>query len=245
VDGHRWGSGELIVDQLIDVARKGLHARKVDEEDIERYLGIIDGRVKNQLTGAQWQLSSLASMKRRGNNSRSERLDSLVESMVSLQKTGLPGHKWPLATVQPKALNTIHGTRVEHFMSTDLFTVQEDELVDFVAVLMSWRHIRHVLVEDDDHRLVGLVTHRTILKALTELSHSGNDQDISVGEIMVPNPISVSPETATIEAIRLMRENNIGALPVVLNNHLVGILTETDFNLLAARLFENNNESAL
>jgi CBS domain-containing protein/gamma-glutamylcysteine synthetase len=240
IDGKRWGAGELIVQQLVDIARKGLKARKVDEEDIERYLGIIDARVKSQLTGAQWQLSSLASMRRQGSNTRADRLDSLVENMVKWQKTGLPGHEWSLAEIRPKAFNTILGTRVEHFMSTDLFTVREDELVDFVAVLMSWRHIRHVLVEDDEHRLVGLVTHRSILKALTDVPHIGHDEDLSVGDIMVRNPISVSPEMATIEAIQLMKKNNIGALPVVLNGHLVGIITETDFNLLAARLFEES-----
>ena len=240
IDGKRWRAGELIAEQLVDIAREGLNARKVDEEDIERYLGIIDERVKSQMTGAQWQLSSLATMKRAGGNSRAERLDSLVEGMISRQKTGQPGHTWSLAESKPKAINTIHGTRVEHFMSTDLFTVREDELVDFVAVLMSWQHIRHMLVEDDQHKLVGLVTHRSILKALTDVSHSGHDEDLPVGAIMVRNPISVSPEVATIDAIRIMREHNVGALPVVLNGQLVGIITETDFNLLAARLFEDS-----
>ena len=121
--------------------------------------------------------------------------------------------------------------------------MREDELVDFVAILMSWQHIRHILVEDDEHRLVGLVTHRSILKALTDLPHTGHDEDLAVGEIMVRNPISVSPEIATIDAIRIMREHNIGALPVVLNGQLVGIITETDFNLLAARLFEDSASS--
>lgn len=245
IDGKRWSSGELIADQLIEIAKHGLKERRVDEEDVERYLGIIDSRVKNQLTGAQWQLGSLAAMKREGNSTRAERLDALVESMIAQQKTEAPGHEWPLATVQAKALNTIHGTRVEHFMSTDLFTVQEDELVDFVAVLMKWRHIRHVLVENDEQGLVGLVTLRSILKALSEISHFGQDQDLSVGEIMVKNPVSVSPETATTQAIKLMRENNVGALPVVLNKQLVGIITETDFSLLADRLFDGNGDSAL
>jgi len=240
IDGKRWRSADLVVEQLVDVAKNGLRARNVDEDDIQKYIGIIDERVKSQMTGAQWQLSSLATMKRAGNNSRAERLDSLVQEMIKYQKTEKPGHTWPLAEVVPKAANTIHGTRVEHFMSTDLFTVREDELVDFVAVLMSWQHIRHILVEDDDHGLVGLVTHRSILKALTDVSHSGHDEDLPVSAIMVRDPISVSPEMATIEAIGLMRENKLGALPVVLKGQLVGIITETDFNLLAARLFDDS-----
>lgn len=240
IDGRRYSASELIQGQLLDIARQGLQARGVDDADIERYLGIIDERVASKLTGAQWQLSSLAAMKKKGDSSRAERLDALVSCMVKNQTEGDPGHLWPLAEIKPRSFNTIHGTRVEHFMTTDLFTVGEDELIEFVAVLMNWQHIRHVLVEDAKHSLVGLVTHRSILKSLTNQPDGAETEDNPVSTIMVRNPISVSPETATIDAIRMMREKNIGALPVVLDGHLVGIITETDFNLLAARLFEDS-----
>jgi CBS domain-containing protein len=239
IDGKRWRARDLIQNELVDIAAEGLRSRQVNEDDIQRYMGIIRDRVANSQTGAQWQLSSLAAMKRKGGTSRAERLDHLVECMQKRQLDGEPGHTWPLADIEPRAVNTIYGTRVEHFMSTDLFTVREDELVDFVAVLMSWQHIRHVLVEDIEHRLVGLVTHRSILKSLTNFNGVQEDEDIPVSQIMVRDPISVSPEMATIDAVRVMRENNIGALPVVLNGQLVGIITETDFNQLAARLFED------
>jgi len=240
IDGRRYSPSKLIQGQLLDVARQGLQARGVDDTDIQRYLGIIDDRVASKQTGAQWQLSSLSTMKKKGNSSRAERLDALVSSMVKNQIQGEPGHLWPLAEIKPRSLNTIHGTRVVHFMTTDLFTVGEDELIEFVAVLMSWQHIRHVLVEDAKHSLVGLVTHRSILKSLANQPDGAEAEDHPVSTIMVRNPISVSPATATIDAIRMMREKNIGALPVVLDGHLVGIITETDFNLLAARLFEDS-----
>lgn len=238
VDESRYSAPELIRGQLLDMARKGLQQRGVRDEDIQRYLGIIDDRVASKRTGAQWQLHSLASMKKAGTSTRAERLDTLVNCMIRRQKDGRPGHEWELAQLESRPLNTIHGTRVEHFMTTDLFTVRQDELIEFVAVLMGWRHIRHVLVEDEDHRLVGLVTHRSILRFLTDTQEGEDDRDQPVSAIMVRNPISVTPETATIEAIRLMREKNVGALPVVLGKQLVGVITETDFNLLAARLFE-------
>jgi CBS domain-containing protein/gamma-glutamylcysteine synthetase len=238
VDESRYSAPELIRGQLLDVARKGLQQRGVRDADIQRYLGIIDDRVASKRTGAQWQLHSLASMKKVGTSTRAERLDTLVNCMIRRQKAGLPGHEWELAQLESRPLNTIHGTRVEHFMTTDLFTVRQDELIEFVAVLMGWRHIRHVLVEDEDHRLVGLVTHRSILRFLTDTQEGEEGRDQPVSAIMVRNPISVTPETATIEAIRLMREKNVGALPVVLGKQLVGVITETDFNLLAARLFE-------
>ena len=42
---------------------------------------------------------------------------------------------------------------VEEFMTTDLFTVIEDDLVEYVANIMDWRNIRHLLVENDDGQL--------------------------------------------------------------------------------------------
>ncbi len=238
IDEQRYSAPELIRGKLLDVAQKGLQLRGVNDADIQRYLQVIDDRVASKRTGAQWQLYSLASMKKAGNTSRADRLDALVSNTIKNQKEGKPIHTWELATLEKRPLNTIHGTRVEHFMTTDLFTVREDELIEFVAVLMGWRHIRHVLVEDEDHQLVGIVTHRSILRFLTDVQEGDEEKDQPVSAIMVRNPVSVSPETATTEAVRIMREKNIGALPVVLGKQLVGIITETDFNLLAARLFE-------
>jgi CBS domain-containing protein len=129
---------------------------------------------------------------------------------------------------------------VEHYMSTDLFTVHEDELIDFVAVLMDWRRIRHVLVEDKTHHLVGLVNHRMILRFLAAQKAVGETIDRPVKDIMIRDPISITPETPTKEAIRLMRDHGVGALPVVRNDQLVGIVTESDFGRIAARLIDHS-----
>jgi len=54
---------------------------------------------------------------------------------------------------------------------------------------------------------------------------------------------TVSPETPTLEAIRLMRRLRIGALPVVMDGKLVGIVTEEDFMDIASRLLEEQLEN--
>ena len=132
-------------------------------------------------------------------------------------------------------------TKVEHYMTTDLFTVHEDELVEFVAVLMDWQRIRHVLVEDHQHRLVGLVSHRNLLRYLAEHGGGRGDRErTSVKDVMVRDPISVTPETKTVEAIRLMREHKIGSLPVVRDGQLVGIITERDFIHIASQLLDES-----
>ncbi|RMF64055.1 MAG: CBS domain-containing protein [Bacteroidetes bacterium] len=231
---------ELILQELLPLAREGLTAGGIDADDIDRYLGIIEARVESHQTGSWWQVESLALMKRQG-TTRAERLAALVERLIEAQKEGRPVHEWPLATCDHiRATQRLTGTRVEHYMSTDLFTVHEEELVEFVAVLMDWRHIRHVMVEDTEHRLVGLVTHRRLLRYLAESSAAMHDEprDVPVKEIMVRDPISVRPETRTTEAIALMRQHGVSALPVVRDGQLVGIITEADFIRLAGRILD-------
>jgi predicted transcriptional regulator len=55
---------------------------------------------------------------------------------------------------------------------------------------------------------------------------------------MKRDPATVTPETPTIEALRMMRRLGVGCLPVVQNDRLVGIITEEDFMDLAAKLLE-------
>jgi CBS domain-containing protein len=123
-------------------------------------------------------------------------------------------------------------------MTTTLFTVHEDELVDMVAFLMDRKQIRHVLVEDDDHALVGLVSYRSVLRLMAEGFDASADEAPPVKAIMERNPTSVSPETPTLKAIDLMRERKVSCLPVVTEGKLVGIVSEHDFMPLAYELLE-------
>ena len=128
---------------------------------------------------------------------------------------------------------------VGQFMATDLFTVRPDDLVDLAASVMTWRHIRHVPVEDAEGRLVGLVSHRALLKLLTT-GGQANENPITVREIMTPAPITVSSTTPTLAAIEIMRQNRVGCLPVLDDGRLVGIVTSFDFLDASAQLFKQH-----
>jgi CBS domain-containing protein len=237
LDGQKRPAHELILDTLLPLAESGLRNTDIDEDAIERYLGIIQKRVELQQTGAQWQLDSVAKMKDVG--SRAERLGALTRGMVERQREGAPVHEWSLATLEEGYKPTgMTETNVEDYMTTELFTVHEEESVEFVARLMDWQRIRHVLVEDEQHRLVGLVSHRTLLRHMaerTEVPEGG----VPVHDIMVEDPIAVSPEMRTIDAVEKMREHKIGALPVVREDRLVGIITERDFIQIAGNLLDD------
>jgi len=125
-------------------------------------------------------------------------------------------------------------------MSTDLFTVQPDDLIDLAASVMDWRHIRHVPVEDETGLLVGLVTHRNLLRLISQGIREKAVDTPTVREVMVANPVTVSPSTITLNAIDLMREHRIGCLPVVENGQLVGIVTSYDFLEASARVFREH-----
>ena len=125
-------------------------------------------------------------------------------------------------------------------MTTDLFTVRPDDLVDLAASVMNWKHVRHVPVEDDEGRLIGIVSHRDLLRLLARGLSGGHTGPVAVKEIMIPDPLTVSPETPTVEAIRTMRHHNVGCLPVTKDGRLVGILTAQDFLNLSADLIETH-----
>lgn len=231
---------ELIERHLLPLAHEGLERAGINGDDREHYLGIIAARVGSRMTGAQWQIDSLAKMRETAPGcSASDCMEALVTATIARQKEGKPVHEWPLARLaeRPPARRP-EKTRVEHFMTTDLFTVHEDEIVDLVACLMDWQRIRHVLVEDEQHRLVGLVSHRNLLRYLTDEQAAARDDLVPVREIMVADPVTVTPETRAGDAIRLMRQHGIGSLPVVRDDQLVGIVTERDFIDLAGQVLD-------
>ena len=147
-------------------------------------------------------------------------------------------HTWPLMEASEEA-DWSHGYQtVGQVMATDLFTLRPDDLVDLAASVMDWRHIRHVPVEDEEGRLVGLVTHRALLRLLSRGTRTHNTNPLTVREIMKPAPVTVSSTTPTLEALELMRSNRVGCLPVVDDGQLVGIVTSYDFLDASARLFK-------
>jgi CBS domain-containing protein len=164
----------------------------------------------------------------------------LTSTILARQKEDKPVHEWTLAEAGQLSDWSQSYQTVGQFMATDLFTLRADDLVDFAASLMDWRHIRHVPVEDEDGHLVGLVTHRGLLRLLSRGSNPPGTSTLTVREIMKHNPTWVSSMTPTLEAIEIMRSSRIGCLPVVDDGQLVGIVTSYDFLTATATLFKQH-----
>jgi CBS domain-containing protein len=236
--GKEYSAVDLIRNVLLPVARQGLENAKVDHGDIDRYLNVIEERVRRGRSGSRWALDSVAAMGEKGTSE--QRMGAIVRATVMRQSTGEPVHTWELADIGEFEGWRESYLQVGQFMTTDLFTVHPEDVVDLAASLMDWRHIRHVPVEDNDGKLVGLVSHRTLLRLVGQGMKGSKSSSVAVKDIMKLDPVTVTTSTPTLEAIELMRKQKVGCLPVVDAGRLVGIITERDLIRVAAMLFEKH-----
>jgi CBS domain-containing protein len=236
LEGEEIAAPKLILDRLLPAAAAGLDAAGIDAADRDRYLGVIERRVATGRNGARWTLFSLGAMKDHG--TPGERLNAVTLAMVTRQKSGKPVAEWEPARLDEGGGWKNNYLKVEQFMTTDLFTVQADDPVDLVARLMEWEKIRHVPVEDSEHRLVGLVSYRALLRLLATTDGDQRWHEVAVADIMKKDPITVSPTMTSLRAIEIMREKRVGCLPVVSEGRLLGVVTEDDFMDIAGQLLE-------
>jgi CBS domain-containing protein len=238
--GFEWFDGEsvdaraLILDRLLPLAYGSLVKAGVEEEDVELYLGVVRERVESGQNGTVWALRSVANLK--GKGTRDERLAAIAASTLRNQKEGNPVHHWAPADLTEAGGWEKTFLRVGQYMNTELFTVTEDELVELAAFLMDRKQIRHVPVEDSDHRLMGFLSYRQILRIMAESPGKGLPQGVPVRDIMDPDPVTVTPDTLTVDAIELMREEGVSCLPVIKDGLLVGLVSERDFMPIAYQL---------
>ncbi len=236
LDGEEIEARELIVGRLIDLAASGLATAGVDPQDVDHYLGLIRRRAETRQTGAAWMLRSISAMKERG--TAEQRMQALTAAIAFRQRDDTPVHEWSLAELEESGGWKASHMLVEHYMTTDLVTVHEDEPIDLVANLMDWHRIRHIPVEDSEHRLIGLITRPTLLRFLASEEARKAERPVPVGDIMERQLITATPDTTTLEAIELMRSHGISCLPVVSDDRLVGLVAERDYMELARELLE-------
>ncbi|HSF29930.1 MAG TPA: CBS and ACT domain-containing protein [Candidatus Tectomicrobia bacterium] len=139
---------------------------------------------------------------------------------------------------------------VEKWMTKDVITVPPHEKIIDAFELMQGRGIRHLPVIEEGE-LKGLVTDRDIRLALIPSPLSTPEDRMyhlgaleRVDEIMTADLITVAPHTTIEEAAKLMAQYKIGAVPVVFQGKLVGILTETDILNVFIEMLETIQSSS-
>ena len=234
---------ELVLKELLPIARKGLEKQKVNKKDIDKYLGIIQERAEQHMNGARWQLRAFTKLQKVVG--RDEALTVLTSAIAKNQIQEKPVHTWELPKLEDLEEYRPSKLKVEEFMSTDLFTVQKNDLIEMVAELMDWKKVRYMPVEDSKGNLSGLITSRILLRYFTSKNRLNAKEANVVKDIMIEDPITISPKASILEALQIMRKERIGCMPVVQDTELIGIITEMDFLRISGRLIERleNHES--
>ncbi len=125
---------------------------------------------------------------------------------------------------------------VRDLMTQPVVAVGPTSLLREVIGLMESKSIRHVAVADASGGLLGLISHRDVLRS-QEGSLSGAlsseqahmNRWIEAGWVMTKEVRTVYPDTSALDAALILRSHGHGCVPVVEQGRLVGMLTESDF----------------
>jgi CBS domain-containing protein len=92
-----------------------------------------------------------------------------------------------------------------------------------------------VLVIDEEHQLIGIFTGRDAVRALAD----GKDPETTLLlDAMTPKPITITPTTRAIDALRKMHEHGFRHLPVVDDGKILGVVSRGDFKGLELDLLD-------
>lgn len=216
-------AASLMKNELLPMAVAGLEKMNVNGEDIARYMGLIEGRIKAKQNGSKWITASFGELLK--GSTPTEASQNMTKLLYRKQNSGKPVHKWrPLDTYKYDLEKDFR--EVSQIMETELYTVHEDELLELVINVMNWQNIRHIPVENDKHELVGMIDTRALLQYFTEKNLGS---DASAKDVMKADFPTINKRASAAKAVDLMAELRVDALAVVdKKNRLVGIITESD-----------------
>ncbi|MCD4782902.1 MAG: CBS domain-containing protein [Candidatus Eremiobacteraeota bacterium] len=125
--------------------------------------------------------------------------------------------------------------KVKDYMTGNVITVREEDSLLQARNSMKKNQIRHLPVLNDEGKLVGIITFSNIMGYTPTQAISMNFWEMMdiISRKKVKDAMTVAPATATpdmpIEDVAtLFREEKVGILPVIEENHLIGIITDTD-----------------
>jgi len=134
---------------------------------------------------------------------------------------------------------------IEEFMTPDPYTLRETDSINDAWEVMIGKHIRHIPIIDSDSHVLGLVTQRDVLAAtepgaILEAKTASHEirSDASLGDIMIRDVKVIHQSDSLRQAALYLQAHKYGCLPVVVDDQLVGIITDSDFIEIAINLLE-------
>jgi len=132
--------------------------------------------------------------------------------------------------------------RITDIMSTNVVAVDEKTSIHDATKIMDAHKIRRLPVMKRN-KLVGLVTKHMLLEASPSPATALSIHELhyllakmTVKDIMVEKPYTISPDMPAEEALQLGQDMGYGGFPVVEDGRLVGMVTESDIVRLMTRV---------
>jgi len=131
-------------------------------------------------------------------------------------------------------------------MTTDLISVSPRATLADARKLMKEHRIRHLPVVEGERKLVGLLTQTDVLAATDSILRNEDNRirakEVMVVDVMNTKIATIDKKASLRRAALFLETHRIGCLPVIDDNRLVGIITDTDFVGVAINLLEQIEE---
>ncbi|MFZ0050701.1 MAG: CBS domain-containing protein [Desulfobaccales bacterium] len=127
--------------------------------------------------------------------------------------------------------------KVKEVMVKEMATLDVNDELSLANDIMRLGRVRHLPVVDGA-RLLGIISERDLFRSslAQALGYGGKTsrelmKTVRIKDIMVRELVTISPEMDLLQAVKIMVDKKIGCLPVVDQDRLVGLITETDIML--------------
>ena len=140
---------------------------------------------------------------------------------------------------------------VRDYMTRKVSSLREDARLLDAALMIRHSGKRHVPILSADSKVVGIISDRDVsrlapsmLSRMSQEEYNQIFENTPITQGMTKNPITISPEAPIDDAVSILHSKKIGALLVVENEELVGILTISDMLGLLHELLSQRAQQA-
>ncbi|MBB6218411.1 PAS domain S-box-containing protein [Anaerosolibacter carboniphilus] len=124
-------------------------------------------------------------------------------------------------------LNRLDDYTVTDIMGTDLVTVHKDTPLREAIMKMLNSNTEEIVILDGEENIIGIVSFTDIICAMKDIPGKNSFED-KIIKYAIKNVVSIDSKAKALEARNRMQQKNIGRLPVIENNRLVGIIRVKD-----------------
>ncbi|MDG1404461.1 HPP family protein [Polaribacter sp.] len=213
---------KLLENILIPMAKEGLLKSKINESEINYYLGIIQKRIDTSTTGSKWIIRNKRKLREKVSKYESNVI--LTEHIYRNQISNKVISEWNSVDFYENKSDKKYN-KLYKIMSTSIFVVHENDLIKLALKIMEWKQINHIPVVNKRNKIVGVIEK----KQLDELDFSSKKVLNMVAKNIMNKDFDVAhPEMSYKKSKELILSTKNTCVAVITEDKLVGIFTKSD-----------------